>query len=161
MTHMIMNGQIVTYDEHFSGHDYEMIGGMNIARKRYDWMFTDDSNSVTPEQNRYAYDAHYLWRDFADKTDIPPHDSVYTDRMRQWDYEKYEAAFDRDSTEFGKLGNLGSWGLRIQRRDAQIIVKRYFGEDAVCIGYGIDTNRSTGYELGIFLVQRTKHIRGE
>lgn len=124
----------------------------------YDWMFADPATAVTPEENRYGYDAHYLWRDFRDKDNLPPHSMVYSDRMRQWDYKKMEAAFDRGSTKFGKLGNLGSWGLRIGKRDAQIIVQRYFGKGTRCIGYGIDTNRSTGYEIGIFLIQPLEDI---
>lgn len=134
---------------------------MMIDRPRYDWMFTDDEHATTPEQNSYAYDAHYLWRIFPDKTNIPPHDCIYSDRMRQWDYEKYEKAFDRKSARYGKLGNLGSWGLRIGRRDADIIVQRYYGKGHRCIGYGLDTNRSTGYELGIFLIQSPEQQKEE
>ena len=75
--------------------------------------------------------------------------------------DKNKVVFDRDSTDFGKLGNLGAWSLRISKRDANIICKRYFDEDTVCIGYSLDCNRSTGYELGIFLIQKSEHLEDQ
>jgi len=129
--------------------------------ERLDWMFKDDSEAKTPREAMYSFDAHYLWRDFADKSDVPGHDIIYTDRMRQQDSDKWNAAIDPESIEFGELGDLGPWKLRIKREDAQIICKRYFGEDTVCIGYGLDCNVSTGYELGIFLIQKPEHLEDQ
>lgn len=138
---------ITTYDYDYDYTDIYFDGGRN----QLDWCFGDSGKS--PIQSPYSFDAHYLWRDF-DKADIPDHNSAYSDQMNQWDHEKYMAAFDRKSTKFGKLSGRGLMGL--SKSDALIITKRYWGEDTKCIGYALDCNRSSGYELGIFFTATTK-----
>ena len=117
----------------------------------YDWVL--EGSTRTPEQYPYGFDAHYLWRLF-DKNVFPTgtRTTIYTDRMQEWDPAKYAAAIDPNSTEFGKLSK-GFSVFQAYAPDAQIVVKRYFGENVACVGFAIACNVSNGYPLGIFILE--------
>lgn len=109
----------------------------------YDWL--DDNSTRTPEEYPYSHSEYYLWRDFHG----PAPSSVsayYTDRMRQWDGDKYRRATD------GKMRNFHS--VPINRQAAQEIVRDYFGADFECVGVAQSMNVSSGYPLGIIFVRK-------
>lgn len=132
--------------------------GMRVVRQeRYDWMFPSGSERRGPQEYPYSYEPYYLWRDF-DKENPPPHDTIYTDRMREWDYKKWNRVMDRKKKKwYGQLGDLGGWGLRWNKRQSNIITRRYFGGGYRCIGYGIGANVSNGYEYGVLAIQSPEH----
>ncbi len=117
----------------------------------YDWVL--EGSTRTPEKHPYGFDAHYLWRLF-DKNVFPTgtRTTIYTDRMHEWDAKKYAAAIDPNSMEFGKLSK-GFSVFQAYAPDAQIVVKRYFGENVACVGFAIACNVSNGYPYGIFILE--------
>lgn len=121
---------------------YDMICGRPV----YDWCFGETGR--TPEQHPHSYDAHYLWRDFdkADREAMQAEEiqSVYSDRMMQWDSKKYEAA--RKASKAG-------WIENIDRRTAEKFIESYYDGKMICVGFGKCCNVSTGYGIGLFFIK--------
>lgn len=133
--HALSKGHSPNYlDDHYGG----MISRAGLM---YDWCWPCQQR--TREQYPYSYDAHYKWRDF-DK-DNPPEgmDCIYSDRMMQWDYEKYEAA--RQKVDAG-------WIENISREKAEGIIDAYYDGKYKCVGFAACCNVSNGYGIGIFFI---------
>jgi len=109
----------------------------------YDWVSSDWEYPKTPEQYPYSFDSYYVWRDF-DKTELSDEiETVYSDRMYQWNYEKAKTVFKGKQI----LNNLN-------KKECKKIVKEYFGSDTKCIGYALSCNISNGYPIGVFFIQK-------
>lgn len=122
---------------------YRDVWGVVHGGPIYDWCFDDDPNKRTKEKYPYSYDAHYLWRDF-EKDNMEGISSVYSDRMMQWDSEKYERA---------RSFSGGGWIESISKEAAKKFVQSYYGGKYNCVGFGICCNQSTGYGIGLFFIK--------
>ena len=110
-----------------------------------DWCFENNSGR-TPREYPYSYDAHFSWRDF-DKSDMEGIDIVYSDRMRDWDPEKYKTA----------LNTVGRcWIENISRDAAKRLIEIYYDGAYECVGFGRCCNMSSGYGIGLFYLRTRK-----
>lgn len=114
--------------------------GLIYGYKTYDWCF---GGSRTPESHPYSYDAFYVWRDF-DKDDMSGIGGEYSDRLQQWEPEKYAHA--RREAGMGAIEN-------VTREQARKFIKAYYGGKYECVGYARCCNVSSGYGLGIFYIR--------
>lgn len=116
---------------------------------RYDWV--SPHGSRTPQEYPYSHDEFYLWRKFKDGDESVT--SAYTDRMREWDAEKYARATKDRMTNYNSVPK--------SRAAADEIVAAYFGPKAECVGVAQSMNHSNGYPLGIFFIRRSALQEGE
>lgn len=101
----------------------------------YDWV--DPTQTRTPENYPYSFDAHYIWRE-----NLKGASGVYSDRMWEWDREKAKMAFD----------GVGQRAIRDKQKTKKVIEKYYDGKYE-CVGYALCCNVSNGYEIGIFYLK--------
>lgn len=115
----------------------------------YDWCFDSGLELHGPDSRPYGFDAYFIWRDFDknDEEDMKGIHSVYSDRMREWNPEKYEAA--RKGKDLG-------WMDRLDRKKAVTFIKEYYDGKYECVGFGRACNVSNGYPLGIFFLKEKK-----
>ena len=106
----------------------------------YDWVYPEDNN-LTPREAPYSFSPYYVWR--KNLTDSNP---VYTDRMWEWDREKAKEAF----------GKHGQRVKEFSESECNKIVKAYFGSKYKCVGFSMECNRSSGYEIGVFYLKEEK-----
>jgi hypothetical protein len=127
---------------------YEEYMGLThrLQRIRYDWCFSSGREQRTPEEHPYSFDAYYLWRNF-EKSDMDGIDSVYSDRMRDWEPEKFEAAMEAA----GK-----GWLDKMTEDRAKAFIKVYYDGKYECVGFGRCCNVSNGYPIGIFFLKEKK-----
>lgn len=101
-----------------------------------DWV--NPTQTRTPEQYPYSFDAYYVWR-----TDISDSSPVWTDRMWQQNPELAQVAFS------------GRQRVReMYPEQCQQIIRDYYGPDWVCTGFALGCNQSTGYEIGCFYIKK-------
>ena len=102
----------------------------------YDWVHEHCTRS--PREYMYSYSEHYVWRDF-DKFNMPEDvTSAYSDRMMQWDYEKYKKC----------VKGVG-WIENVDKKTAKRIIKEYYDGKYECVGFAKSCNWSTGYGLSL------------
>ena len=109
-----------------------------------DWL--SPHSCRTPDEYPYSFSEHFLWREF-ERGDSNVSAS-YTDRMREWDREKYKRA----TLDGARMENYGSRPR--SRVDAQRVVEEYFGPEYVCVGFLWGCNQSNGYPLGAFYYRK-------
>ncbi|MBO9428818.1 hypothetical protein [Sulfitobacter sp. R18_1] len=117
-----------------------------IMSARYDWCFDDGQEKRNPDEYRYSFDPYYLWRDF-NKERMDGIDSVYSDRMREWDPKKYEAACKKS-----KFRGIDS----CTKTQAKAFIEAYYDDKYECVGVGRACNVSNGYPLGLFFLKEKK-----
>jgi hypothetical protein len=140
---------LMHYDEEYMSRVYfEEVTGLTtrIRASRYDWCFSSGNNQRTPDEYPYSFDTYYLWRDF-EESDMEGIDSVYSDRMRDWEPEKFKAALEAS----GK-----GWIDRMTKERAKTFIKVYYDGKYECVGFGRGCNVSNGYPLGIFFLKEKK-----
>lgn len=116
-------------------------GHTMIFGEEYDWCFNDSENR-SPREYPYSYSGHYLWREF-DKHNVPKGiESVHSDRMMGWDYDKYKKAFHK-----------AGFADNIKKEKAKEIIEIYYDGKYECVGYAIECNLSNGYPYGIFYIK--------
>jgi hypothetical protein len=120
-----------------------MSGMIGRMMDRYD--FVDPQRRKTLEEFPYSYSDHYLWRNF-ERGETEGIESAYTDRMNQWDPEKWKRAAG------GRMRNYGS--TPVNQAAAQKVVKIYFGAEFECCGFIQSVNVSSGYPLGVFMYRK-------
>lgn len=107
---------------------------------QYDWVSAHGNR--TPREFPYSFDPYYIWRDF-DKTDIPDGvDSIYMDRMRNWDPDAYSKAIKAVD------------GMnRMSKQFADTFIDTFYNGRYKCVGHALACNVSTGYEIPIFFIK--------
>jgi hypothetical protein len=111
-----------------------------------DWCFAQNSGR-TRQAHPYSYDAHFVWRDF-DKADMSGIVSVYSDRMRDWDPRKYDAAMSAATKATGRC-----WVEDLTKESTSRFIEVYYDGVMDCVGFGRACNVSTGYGIGLFFIK--------
>lgn len=132
----------VYFDGEYEYDEFGCIGEAGNALDRlksmYDW--TDEHSRMrTPQAHPYGFDGHFKWRDF-DKNKTPKGlDMVYSDRMNQWDSEKYKEAFAGSG-----------WIQGLDKKTSKEVIEKYYDGKYECVGYAVCCNVSNGYPIGMF-----------
>ena len=103
---------------------------------KVDWV--DPDKTRTKYAHPYSYSDHFLWRhgDLSHQKGI---DVVYSDRLYQWDYKKYEKTRIKNK-RFSQY----------TREDAAKFLTRYFGKRTTVVALAEGCNVSNGYPYWIF-----------
>lgn len=116
----------------FDGRDpYEMERRWRESQKWVDPRRTREKSS-----HPYSYDEFYIWRD----RDLTGSGADYSDRLAQWDYEK----FRRCTAPFKKRFD------HFSRADCARFLSDYFGRPIVATALVEGCNASSGYPYWIF-----------
>jgi hypothetical protein len=117
---------------------------------RRDWV-NPRQNNLTEDKAPYAYSEYFMWRD---ETKVDPHkgtytawsakgvQAVYSDRLSQWDNDKFRAACDAVKTQ----GRIRQWS----KEDATNFLTVYFGKTTTAVALAEGCNPSNGYPYWIF-----------
>lgn len=107
--------------------------------------FCDQSATRERRAHPYSFDAHYIWRNF-NKNKIPKRiGTVYSDRLMQWNVEKYKEAFDGQG-----------WIDQLTKEQCIKAIDIYYTGKYKCVGYAVACNVSSGYPLGVFYIEEVK-----
>lgn len=98
-----------------------------------------------PHTYKYSYDPYFLYR--ADTFDPYTMSGEYSDRMYEWDCEK----FDRCIMEVWPTGNHGQYFSRDRVEDIKKFLDLYFGYPVTVHGVLQGCNVSSGYPYWIFV----------
>lgn len=114
--------------------------GYVIRHSRYnDWEGTPVGR--TPDEYRYSYDAYVVSK----KKDDYQH-SVYSDRLRQWDWDKHNELCKK---HFGNEGQY--WDGRSDEK-IEAFLRDYYGkEELQLVGIMTGCNASNGYPYWVFM----------
>ena len=111
----------------------------------------DDGKPVkrTKQTNPYNYDDYVLWDDGSGrgdpKTKVDRRDGAYSDRMMQWDYDK----FNRCCQEI--FGNQGQYFNNREPAEIEKFLRKYFGKPNLVLVRILEScNQATGYPLWYF-----------
>lgn len=126
--------------QHHLGYLYEDMDQLDAA-SHYDWCFPGQHRTL--EEHPYGYDAHYTWREFA-KNKMTGIEGLYSDRMRDWDPEKYTAAAKASG---------GGFIEHISQDQAKTFIETYYDGTKECVGFARCCNVASGYGIGIFFVR--------
>jgi hypothetical protein len=119
--------------------------GIIYSGERTDWV-DEQGNKRTRRNHRYAYDAHYVWREFNKNKQPKSIDAVYSDRMREWDGPLYESCITKDT----------GWIEDISKEEAKRIIHEYYDGTMECVGFARECNQSSGYGIGLFFIKPIK-----
>ncbi|WP_156883599.1 hypothetical protein [Salipiger mucosus] len=108
-----------------------------------DWVDERSSCNRTPREAPYGYSAHFKWREFDKRNPPEGIDAVHSDRMQQWNAEKYRAAFK------GK-----GWIDALSKEKCKNAIRTYYDGKYECIGYAVECNVSNGYPVGLFFLKK-------
>jgi hypothetical protein len=109
----------------------------------YDWV-SPGLHNRTPGEALYGFSGYFLWRKFMQGDETVG--GVYSDRMQQWDPEKWSEAM---------RGRKQNWQT-MSAQEAKEIIWAYYGSDYELVGYATECNVSNGYPLGIFFIRKTE-----
>jgi len=124
-------------------HTMYVLSSDGVVHPHMDWCFGESGRS--PREAPYGYDAHFAWRHF-DKRNPPANmHSVYSDRMQQWDPEKFALA--------RKAAGENCWIENLTPDAARRFVEVYYDGTQECIGFGRCCNQATGYGIGLFYIR--------
>ena len=121
---------------------------MNIFGEVVEPQFVDlDGNEIkrNPFTHPYSYDEYVIWKD--ENFNKEKYSAVYSDRLYQWDYEKY----NKCCQEVFK-----NQGQRFNQRDPKEIEKflsMYFDERIKLTAIMQGCNQSSGFPYWIFLYE--------
>lgn len=129
---------------YYPGQDYDRLK----FRKTYDWVDAHSDNR-TPEDYPYGFSPYWLQR-----PEARVHaEWVYSDRMSQWDYEKFKHA--RQESEFNISYNFNFEACKK-------LIQIYYEGKYQCVGYALCCNVSSGYPIGMFaLAEYSEYPRKE
>lgn len=124
----------------YDDYEFDPFGGYgNVIRRRYNDRFVDPRKTLTKEQAPYGFSEYFI---FGDRWAIKENgvDGNYSDRMSQWDREKYEKAFKNNIKSRILSGNVV---------EISAFLSEYFGKpcEAVAMAEGCFPN---GYSYFIF-----------
>ena len=90
----------------------------------------------TPHTHPYNYDGFVLWRN---SKDINASDTVYSDRLYQWDWEKYNKCC------YEIFGNTGQYFDNRKPEDIEKFLSLYFGNEVKLCVLMQYCNKATGF----------------
>lgn len=97
----------------------------------------------------YAYDPFTVWGAQGQGAN----DSVYTDRLYQWDYEKT----DRIGKEIFGTGVMGWFGQNMDPERVQTFLRRWHDDDTIILTRVVEfCNASNGYPTWLLVYRTTK-----
>ena len=109
----------------------------NYQEKKYEWKKLERTKSSHP----YSYDEFVCWKSYKiDPSEITG--SVYADRMRAWNPEKFDKLKDEIFT------NKGDYWNRKDKKEVEIFLQKYLDKPTlrlVCISESC--NRASGYPV--------------
>lgn len=94
----------------------------------------------TPREYPYAFDRFCTWRGKVERTEH----SAYSDRMYQWDWEKFNAACET------VWGNHGQYFDGRTPGEIQRFLSLYYGHDVILTGVEKACNWANGFPCWIF-----------
>jgi len=102
-------------------------------------------NERTPRTNPYSYELFETYSHERREDD----EAVYSDRMRQWDYSKFNDCCMK------VWGNTGQYfdGLKTSE-EVELFLCLYFGEEVVLTAVFQGCNWSNGYPVWLFLYRK-------
>jgi hypothetical protein len=121
----------------YYGYSWDLYGAPAIS---FDWV-SPGAHNRTPQDAPYSFDGYFLWRKF--ERGDPTVNGIYSDRMQQWDPEKWSDAM---------RGRKQTW-QNMPQSEAIDIIQKYYGDDVELVGYATECNASNGYPLGIFFLR--------
>lgn len=104
---------------------------------RYRWCRPNERN-LTKETAPYAYSDHYLWGEPEVGSD-----TIYSDRLAQWDREAWKRACEEVPKQFDQFSN----------DDADRFMSAYYGRQIKVSALAEGCNVSTGYPYWIISCQ--------
>lgn len=120
----------------------------SAGRKPTGW--TDRYRFVHPEMEcrtkedwPYSYSEHYLWGEREEGCD-----AVYSDRLQQWEPEKYKEAA---KIVAGSKSRYGGWGKALTSK----YLSAYFGKPVEAVAVAEGCNVSSGYPYWVFWFKDT------
>lgn len=104
-----------------------------------------DGNPIekTPTTHPYNYDEHVIWMD-KDFNKEECYSAVYSDRLFQWDDEKYEKCCQE------VFGNRSQYFYSRDHRDIEEFLGKYLNKDIKLTAVILGCNVSTGYPYWVF-----------
>ena len=124
----------------FDWESMELIYGKG-HNSHIDWV--DPYKRTTKAESPYGYDAFYIWR----KGNLKDCDTVYHDRMQEWDWDKFrEAAALVPGKRFDQF----------TRADANKFLSHYFDKKVITMAIAEGCNVSTGYPYWVFWFKEKK-----
>lgn len=102
----------------------------------------------TPFSHPYNYDEYVIWKDKIFNED--KHSAVYSDRLYQWDYEKY----DKCCQEVFK--NKGQAFYQREPKEIEKFLKMYFEKEIKLTAVAQGCNQATGYPYWVFFYEENE-----
>lgn len=127
---------------------------MNMYGESTKSQFVDlDDNPIkrTPYECPYEFDEYLIWKD--ENFDKEKYSAVYSDRLWQWDYEKY----NRCCQEVFK-----NQGQRFDEREPEEIerfLSMYFGNEIKLLAIMKGCNVNSGFPYWIFLYEQIENFK--
>ena len=126
----------------------------NIYGEEIKPQFVDlDGNPIkrTPYSNPYNYDEYVVWKD--KNFDKEKYSAVYSDRLWQWDYEKYQ----RYCQEVFK--NRGQRFDEREPKEIEEFLSMYFNKEIKLMAVMKGCNVSSGFPYWVFLYENIEDYR--
>lgn len=125
-----------------SWYDYEMQDGL------YDSRFLDlDGKPIkrTPFSYPYNYDEYVIWKDKS--FDAKESNAVYSDRLFQWNYEKYNKCCQE------VFKNEGQYFDKREPKEIENFLSMYFEKKIKLTAVVQGCNQATGYPYWVFFYE--------
>lgn len=118
-----------------------------IYRGYYPYMDWDENpTNRTPISHPYSYDPYVIWKKYNKYNN-----TVYSDRLVQWDYSKYNRIrkdIFKDESQY--------WD-NCSGKDVELFLRKYFNDDTIVLcGVMKGCNVSSGYPYWIFMFRNKK-----
>ena len=123
-------------------YDYEM------QNRYYDSKFVDlngEPIKKTPFSHPYNYDEYVCWKDR--NFNREKCDAVYSDRLFQWDYEKYNKCCQE------VFKNEGQYFDKREPKEIEKFLSMYFGKKIKLTAVVQGCNQATGYPYWVFFYE--------
>lgn len=105
--------------------------------------FTGDPITKTPQSHPYSYEPFVVW----ENEEVGATGSAYSDRMMQWDYEKFNKSCEE---VWGNKGQLFHSYIR-QPKDIEKFLQLYFDKPNLKLARLVEgCNVSSGYPYWVF-----------
>ena len=123
-------------------YDYDMYGELNTSR------FVDlKGNPIksTPFSHPYNYDEYVIWKD--ENFNEEKSSAVYSDRLFQWDYKKYNKCCQE------VFANDGQYFYNRDPNKIEKFLSMYFEKEIKLTAVTQGCNQATGYPYWVFFYE--------
>lgn len=120
----------------------------NIYGEEIKPQFVDlDGNEIkrNPFSHPYNYDEYVIWKD--EDFDKEKYSAVYSDRLYQWDWEKYNRCCQE------VFGNQGQMFYQRKPKEIERFLSMYFDKEIKLTAVMQGCNQSSGFPYWIFLYE--------